>query len=568
MIGPVTGPSFAQDVSRAALRALFAGVVLELGLRQAAWLWVGLMTFPGALLELRVLRRPVVRVPFIVTPALLFGLGFVALLAGLLQATYVENIVRTRSFDGALTATSDLVAALPGPFVRGGPWDGYFSWSPLWEWWESPRCPLDTALGFGATLAGMSILRGLGELLRGPGFTPAARAVIVALVGAMLGSFAMLANSPGDPPWEGRYTSLQGFEELAALMWFGALAAATQPLGALVVDGALAQLPGPAAPAPPVARFSIGRALVLMAFVVAGLVSHFRPQPGVLSSRYTFATAFTPDGALVGATSRGGGELWSVDGEGSIGSPPACGAALAFSPGGALGATVVGGDRVALWSVPDGRIVRHVAEDGFAPDAVAFSRDGRWLVVGGAYGGRVYSVADGALVRSLDDPPGGTWAGKLRLHSIAVTTSLVAATCADHPPRIWDLATGAEVARLALPYVDGWNGCVAAAPRGDRFAWTNGSGVTLTTADGSIAAVSTALPGGTTACAFSPDGRLVVAGCRRSLCILSAADATLVREIPGLRERALSVAWSSRGDVLAAAGPSGVRLFRLDTPAR
>jgi hypothetical protein len=402
MIGPVTGSSFARDVSRAALRALFTGVVLALGLRQAAWLWVGLMTFPGALLELRVMRRPVLRVPFIVTPALLFGLGFVALLAGLLQATYVENIVRTRSFEGALTATSGLVAALQGPFVRGGPWDGYFSWSPLWDWWESPRCPIDTALAFGATLAGMSVLRGLVDLARLPGLTPAARAVLLALSGCLLGSTVALGLSPGDPPWEGRYTSLQGFEELVALMWFGALTAATQPLGALVVDGALARLAGPSAPATPVVRFSIGRALILLVFFVACLVPHFRQEPGVLSRNYTFATAFSPDGVLVGATSRGGGELWSVDGESSIGSPPAWGAALAFSPGGALGATVVGGDRVALWSVPDGRIVRHLAEDGFTPEAVAFSPDGRRHVVGGAYGGRVYSVADGALVRSLD----------------------------------------------------------------------------------------------------------------------------------------------------------------------
>jgi hypothetical protein len=566
MIVPVaSAPSFTRDVFRAALRSALVGVVLALGLRQGAWFWVGLMTLPVALVEQRVERRPVLLFPPFVTPAIVFGLGVVALLAGLLQATYLETMLRARSFEAALSSTSELVAALRGPYVRGGLWDRYLvSWSPLWEWWESPRCPIDTALAFGTILALVFPLRWCLERVHLPEAGPASRVFVLGLFGACLGLFTTFFFNPGEPPRVGRFTSLQGFEEGCAYAWFGALAGGSQSVAAYVTNIFLACVAGPFAEKPTSVRFSAGRALVVALLVTVGLSELLASEPGFLSRGYARGVAFTWDGDLVGAAVDQDLELWTVDGESSVRTGPVGGTAFAFTPDGKLGvgASVLG-DRVELWTVPGGSPVRTL-EAGcgrreFEAYAVAFSPDGRWLVVGGAPGGRVYSVADGARAHVLADPD----TPMLRLNSVAVTTSRIAATTLEGPWRIWELATGVEVARFTLPGAFGASSSVAASPAGDRFAWATGNGVAITTSSGVVSAVSSALPGGAGTCAFSPDGQFVVVGCRKSLCILSAADASIVREVPGLREWALGVAWSPRGDTLASASGSGVQLYRL-----
>jgi WD40 repeat protein/DNA-binding SARP family transcriptional activator len=121
------------------------------------------------------------------------------------------------------------------------------------------------------------------------------------------------------------------------------------------------------------------------------------------SERRLVATAFSPDGELLAAAEVASVSLWHTpNGERAL-VLDAAGIAVAFDPAGDLLA-VAGDDGTAtLWEIETGRLVaelRHTA----TVEAVAWSRDGRFLLTAGSGGARLWDTATHQLIRSFVGP--------------------------------------------------------------------------------------------------------------------------------------------------------------------
>jgi RNA polymerase sigma factor (sigma-70 family) len=281
---------------------------------------------------------------------------------------------------------------------------------------------------------------------------------------------------------------------------------------------------------------------------------------------------------------------------------------LAFSPDGKTLAS--GGDqgdfRARLWDVGTGKMLRELAPHDLCVKSVAFSPDGKTLALGD-WGGAIrlreastgkefhffqrhgYGIvalaftADGkTLVSAGQDNTIRLWetaTGKERLplgghlqSAKAIAFSPDGKTLAtgsdDHSMHLWDAATGKEI-RSFVGQKESCVYAVAFSPGGKTLAsgglggivrlWEVATGKELRKLGGHGRGVSTV--------AFSGDGRsLVVGSFDGPLRLWDVAKGEEIRQFES--SRVASVAFSSDGKLLAAAGTKGIDLWEISTGKR
>jgi WD40 repeat protein len=296
---------------------------------------------------------------------------------------------------------------------------------------------------------------------------------------------------------------------------------------------------------------------------------------------------------------------------------PAPARQLRFSPDGGLLATTSVSGAVSLRRFPDLRLVRRVTHPGGAT-SLAFSPDGAWLVTGGYDGAaRLWAVASGRELRSLDGASGTIWTvdvspdgrrivtagedGALRLWHAADGRLLAALR--GHARNIWEARFSPDGSRIASGSFDRslilWDAARGRprhrlADHGQAvvgLAWSRDGGWLATGGDDSTIRLRRAADGAPLRViaagnhvyklAFSPDSRwLASAGRARGglgslwhqltglggrawpVRIWRAGDGALVAALPAADD-AVSVAFSPDGRWLAAAGEeSPNRLWR------
>ena len=270
---------------------------------------------------------------------------------------------------------------------------------------------------------------------------------------------------------------------------------------------------------------------------------------------HTFSTGgrandarISPDGRLVvtaGAT--GSARIWDARTGERLRTLPARGPVLVarFSPSGSM---VVTGDArgdVRLWRANEGPLLMKKMQPGAVADA-AFSSDGRWLATAGRDGAAIWSIPDGHVVR-LGSP------GGVSRVAFSPDGSLVATAGQDGVARLWDTATGADVVfspdgRVLLT--------TGFAPR-NVVTWDTRTGRLLNVLVGHSGTVSDG--------AFSPDGKwIVTAGAISAVLWLRDADKPDLY-LRGDTSLLTSVSFSPDGRlVLSSSTDDSVRLYRCE----
>ena len=158
---------------------------------------------------------------------------------------------------------------------------------------------------------------------------------------------------------------------------------------------------------------------------------------------------------------------------------------------------------VRLWRANEGPLLMKKMQPGAVADA-AFSSDGRWLATAGRDGAAIWSIPDGHVVR-LGSP------GGVSRVAFSPDGSLVATAGQDGVARLWDTATGARRRALRVskvPLTD-----VVFSPDG-RVLLTTGFAprnvVTWDTRTGRLLNVLVGHSGTVSDGAFSPDGKWIV----------------------------------------------------------
>ncbi|MGB7536983.1 MAG: WD40 repeat domain-containing protein [Anaerolineales bacterium] len=191
------------------------------------------------------------------------------------------------------------------------------------------------------------------------------------------------------------------------------------------------------------------------------------------------------------------------------------GSFLAFSPDSATLAVIIG-EVVKLYQVSDGEELNtFIPKSGnqssfFSASAVAFSKDGGSLFVGGS-GIAVINVADGTQARTFGEDT--------RCMALSPDGALLvtAGTFNNQPVAIWETATGRQLRTLSEPAnknVDLGVSSMAFSPDGRALA-TASADATIKLWDVATGALLQTLVGHTTAVAalaFSPDGTTLASG--------------------------------------------------------
>lgn len=186
---------------------------------------------------------------------------------------------------------------------------------------------------------------------------------------------------------------------------------------------------------------------------------------------------------------------------------------VAVSPDGALLATGSADQTVCLWDVATGRQLPQFDAPFGAIMTVAFSPDGRHLLIASSLGVEVREVATGDTVRriAVDAEKGGVRAAAVSPDGAFVVTGGI-----DGIARVWSVVTGDEVLRLddhpvledgdRMPMVES----VAFSPDGERvltvgfdrtFVWDRATGREIRRIEGEWPLTSAR---------FSPDGRFIL----------------------------------------------------------
>ncbi len=193
---------------------------------------------------------------------------------------------------------------------------------------------------------------------------------------------------------------------------------------------------------------------------------------------------------------------------------------VTFSPDGWLLASASRDGTVKIWDATTDRGTRALSpagRRGVGVENIAFSPDGRWFASADQDRTvRIWDTASADVVRALR-----AHTGRINQIAFSADSRFLASAGRDKAIRIWDPATG-ELLRT----LDGFKSAVwdvAFAPNGRWLACLSGEGLAgtvqvrdLTTADGVLAVPGLSEPSALrrfTAVRFSPDGRLLAAGC-------------------------------------------------------
>ena len=260
-----------------------------------------------------------------------------------------------------------------------------------------------------------------------------------------------------------------------------------------------------------------------------GLAVLGRPLLSLTHAASVQAVAYSPDGQyLATAEEDGNARIWAVGTGEEVTRLTHEGAvrAIAWSPDGRHLATGSDDWTSRVWEAPGGREVARLTHDDRVY-ALAFSPNGQWLgsaTVDGA--ARVWDwAADRVVARVAHEdavparysPDGGSQFARSRTQSIAFSSDgqyLVTARNADRTARVWEAASGREVARLqhddiVLAAAFSPDGRYVATGSADGTArlWETASGREV---EVSRVAIERGAPIFTVA--FSPDGRYLAAG--------------------------------------------------------
>ena len=232
---------------------------------------------------------------------------------------------------------------------------------------------------------------------------------------------------------------------------------------------------------------------------------------------------FGPDWTVLAAASGEAVALWDVaSGQPTATLPVSVGghSSLAFTPDGATLAAA--GEDVTLWDIPSGRRSATLVAGGHGAVAIAVSPDGSILAAADRDDSiRLWDVAwvaDLARARGPDVPLSAEF-GRLRGHTSDVMElafspdgELLASAGRDGATRLWDVATGVEVATLdaggrsrAVAFTPDGRIVASVGARGNTKLWDVASRQEIATLAGHDRPEVTALR-------FSPDGTLMATG--------------------------------------------------------
>jgi WD40 repeat protein len=249
---------------------------------------------------------------------------------------------------------------------------------------------------------------------------------------------------------------------------------------------------------------------------------------------------------------------------------------VAFSPDGkwlATGNLLYQGHNVLLWDVATGELAREFAGDQMGVWSVAFSRDGRWLACGAQNGVvRLWETATGKEVRTFLQQ--GAAVSDVAFGPDARWLMVSQPSVWKHPIRLYDTATGKELAQAEVFWPGGGGGRLrlALSPDRSRLASAREGGmalVTMLTPAGSVndSAPLAPRPGDdiSSAPSFSPDGeRLAVGYADRSLRLFTVSPFPCreLRRLTGHAAQPRAVAFSPDGLLLASgAADGGIKLW-------
>jgi WD40 repeat protein/beta-lactamase regulating signal transducer with metallopeptidase domain len=272
---------------------------------------------------------------------------------------------------------------------------------------------------------------------------------------------------------------------------------------------------------------------------------------------------------------------------------------VALAPNGQILAAA-GNGQVQLWDVATGKELLRIAEPGSGLTGLLFSPDGRVLAGRASDGTLVLWTSDtGKEVRQIKPAPNPrqdaifvvVGSGDNDAPGMAFTPDgkILAAAATDHKDqevvnslKLWDLATGKELRRIAVPGPAGVS-AVAVTPDGKQLAYGNGGAIHLCElATGKEIRQLQAPDPGIAALVFSPDGKTLAARSRNQrVCLWETETGKELRQLGGVRTalrnggivvlpsnsgpEARALAISPDGKRIAAAAGSTVRVWETAT---
>jgi WD40 repeat protein len=291
-------------------------------------------------------------------------------------------------------------------------------------------------------------------------------------------------------------------------------------------------------------------------------------------TRYTYSVAFSHDGKWLAAAGDGPViHLWQTallgknENPRKLGGHPGNASAIVFAPDSKTLYSGGNDGAIRVWDVATGKELRSFGRGKERVTQIALSRDGTALAA--VHAGANYNSEDNSLIL-LWDPKAGEvirQIGKTERTLYRVVFSpdgqLVAAG-GDRGPKVWEVASGAELVKLRDLYSIGYTPSVAFSPDGARLyaggpsflrAWAIPAGRS-----------ERSLPVGdayTYAITFSPDGKTMATGMTRMVALWDAATGKPRYSVAGHQADVHAVVFTSGGRKLLTAG-AGALLYRWD----
>ena len=187
----------------------------------------------------------------------------------------------------------------------------------------------------------------------------------------------------------------------------------------------------------------------------------------------TLSVAFAPNGQVLASGGRDNKiKIWNAQTGALVTTLNAHGNyvhQVAFSPDGSLLVSASGDASLKFWRTSDWTLIRTLSGNGFPVTSISFSPDGQRLAAGFSAGNRIhiYSVADGALMRAI----AGDEAGPMGQVTFSHDGQTILSTSRGYPPAIWFWsATDGHLLRV-YEQETGWRyaPAIAVSPDGTRL---------------------------------------------------------------------------------------------------